>query len=105
MTGTLTTPARAGIVVGLASLIWLGGCSRSADDAPPTEPSSQTGVHFLNMDPDVEYVGEKVCRECHLEEYGTSQKTGMGRAFYPMSADDIVEDFTTGNEFVVVPPD
>ncbi len=56
---------------------------------------------LLNLDPSVKYVGEAECRQCHFEQYATSSRTGMGRAFYPLTPAEIVEDFTTHNEFVV----
>jgi tetratricopeptide (TPR) repeat protein len=82
-------------------VILVAGCGQSTNETPAVTEAQQTHMQFLNMDPEVKYVGENVCRECHFEEYGTSKKTGMGRAFFPMSADDIVEDFTADNELVV----
>ena len=54
---------------------------------------------FLNHDPSVAYVGRDACRECHQGNFANFARTGMGRSFYPMSPDNIVEDFTRNNEF------
>ena len=79
-------------------LLVLVACGAPDEQAPPGE---QAGIRFLNMDPAVDYVGQETCRRCHFEQFSTSSRTGMGRAFYPMSADEVVEDFTANNEFVV----
>ena len=55
---------------------------------------------FVNMNKDVAYLGQDACRQCHLEKYTTAVKTGMGRAFYPMTPAEELEDFTHNNEFV-----
>ena len=83
-------------VAGLVLL--LAGCS----PAPVERVSAkQDGLHFLNTDPDVAYVGEQACVRCHVEESMTFDRTGMGRAFYPMTPDEIVEDWTDDNELVI----
>lgn len=46
------------------------------------------------------YVGRDSCRECHEGNFANFTRTGMGRSFTVMSADNIVEDFTENNEFV-----
>jgi tetratricopeptide (TPR) repeat protein len=91
---------RTGIAIVLG-LMLLAGCAGTQDEAPVAEAAAHTELPFLNMDPSVEYVGENTCRDCHLEEFASSKQTGMGRAFYPMTADNIVEDFTADNELVV----
>lgn len=55
---------------------------------------------FLNQAPDVEYVGLEACRSCHLEQFTSYKQTGMGRAFYPLSPETAVEDFTDNNVLV-----
>jgi Flp pilus assembly protein TadD len=87
-------------VAGLALLLAACGERPEPGGAAPGAgaPAPQ---QFLNVDPRVAYVADEVCRECHLAVYETSSRTGMGRAFYPMSAREVVEDFTADNEFVV----
>ena len=69
------------------------GCGPSRDRQEPS-------TVFLNQAPEVEYVGLQACRSCHLEQFTTFRNTGMGRAFYPMSPEIAVEDFTINNVFV-----
>ena len=84
----------AACAIGLILLV--AACTPDAGPEPPEE----TGLQFLNRDPGVAYVGQEVCRDCHLEEFATFSHTGMGRAFYPMVPDEVVEDFEDNNEFV-----
>ena len=76
----------------------LVACGAPVEETPPAEASE---IHLLNLDPEVDYVGQETCRQCHFEQFSTSSKTGMGRAFYPMTPEEVVEDFTADNEFVI----
>lgn len=49
--------------------------------------------------PAAAYLGRDSCRDCHEGNFVNFVRTGMGRSFYPMSADNIVEDFVENNEF------
>jgi len=60
----------------------------------------ESSTAFLNQAPDVEYVGMEACRSCHLAKFATYKQTGMARAFYPLSSETAVEDFTVDNVFV-----
>jgi len=64
--------------------------------APPAAPSEAA---FINHDPDVAYTGRDSCRECHKGNFANFARTGMGRSFYAVSADNVFEDFTDKNEF------
>ena len=72
----------------------LAGCASTAPDGESND------TRFKNQDPDVAYVGEDACRECHFEKSSTYSHTGMGRSVYPMAPDEVVEDFADNNEFV-----
>lgn len=74
------------LLVACASLL---GCSRGAGKGQG---------QFLNHDPAVQYVGREACRPCHLGIFATYAHTGMGRAFYPMTPEVALEDFTNNNE-------
>lgn len=52
---------------------------------------------FLNLAPEVEYVGDEECVLCHSEIYNTFKETGMGRSFYPPSPENIIEDYLKNN--------
>ncbi len=69
------------------------GCER-----PPgrtTLPISKTG--FLNIDNETAYVGDDECAVCHEDIFNTFLQTGMGRSFYSLSEDNLIEDFETNN--------
>jgi len=72
----------------------------ACDSAAPPEQEAEAAMRFLNQAPGVAYVGQEACRDCHLEEAGTFAHTGMGRAFYPMVPEEVVEDWQVDNEFV-----
>ena len=55
---------------------------------------------FRNTDPAVRYLGTDSCRPCHLQQSSTYSATGMGRAFYPLTPEVAVEDFSVHNEFI-----
>lgn len=48
---------------------------------------------------EAKYVGSETCRPCHSEVWSTFSKTGMGRSFYPLTADRSIEDWTKRNTF------
>jgi len=87
---------RQAVAFALAVAAATGGCSGPA--SPP-----DAGTRPLNHAPEVAYVGQEACRRCHLEQFGTSTRTGMGRAFYPLTPKEIVETFSPPSEFVVQP--
>lgn len=53
--------------------------------------------NLLNLNPDVEYVGDEECVLCHSEIFNTFKQTGMGRSFYPPSKESIIEDYIQNN--------
>ncbi|MCP3980216.1 MAG: tetratricopeptide repeat protein [bacterium] len=65
-----------------------------SEPVPPPEP------RLLNHDPEVRYVGRQECFECHEGNATNFLRTGMARAFYPLTADRVVEDFTDDNVMV-----
>jgi tetratricopeptide (TPR) repeat protein len=52
---------------------------------------------FLNLAPEVRYVGDEECAVCHSEIFKTYKQTGMGRSFYLPSKTNLVEDFHRNN--------
>jgi Tfp pilus assembly protein PilF len=52
---------------------------------------------YLNLDDDVEYVGNENCVSCHLQIHETFHKTGMGRSLYNLTSENEIEDFTNEN--------
>jgi hypothetical protein len=91
-------PTHAGLALSLLLLASSIGC-RDGADRPASGPTA-AGLPS-NTDLAVAYVGDAACRECHLGIATTYRDTGMGKAFYPLTADVVVEDFTDDNEFEV----
>ncbi len=83
-------------VFALATLVACGGQSeREPTQVPHTE------APFLNQASGVAYVGGETCRPCHAETWSTFSHTGMGRSWYPLTADRVIEDWTARNTFDV----
>src|SRR4051812_47817815 len=51
--------------------------SRGAQEGGAEKSAS---VHYLNIQPGVEYVGDEVCASCHSFEYKNFKQTAMGRS-------------------------
>lgn len=69
------------------------GSASAADAAGPA-------YRFKNQAPGVRYIGIDTCKTCHFEIASTYARVGMGRSWYPMSPDVVIEDFTDNNEVV-----
>ena len=54
----------------------------------------EADARFLNLGPDATYVGDAVCASCHGELYDSYQSHGMAQSFYPLTAENAVEDFS-----------
>ena len=52
---------------------------------------------FLNLAPDIKYIGDRECTVCHSDISDTFKQTGMGRSFYVPSNDNVIEDYVTNN--------
>jgi tetratricopeptide (TPR) repeat protein len=83
----------------LLALACAGDPSPSAGRAEGGQ--DKAGPAFLNMAPEVRYVGQEACRQCHFEQFATYAGTGMGRSFYPMTPAEAVEDFADDNVLVI----
>jgi len=75
------------VVLGLAIAV-LNACGGQAPKEASPAPVAAGGQPFLNQAKDVAYVGIDACRPCH---------TGMGMSWYPLTADRVIEDWTTKN--------
>ncbi len=54
----------------------------------------EADTRFLNLAPDVEYVGSATCATCHEEIASSYQGHGMAQSFYRMTPEVMVEDFS-----------
>lgn len=77
----------------------LAACGGQPTQDPATAPHAEAA--FLNQAAGVAYVGGATCRPCHAETWSTFSHTGMGRSWYPLTADRVIEDWTTRNTFDV----
>jgi len=72
------------------------GC---ADDDRPIVVQEESSPTFLNVDQEVEYVGDLACFDCHEDEYLGFYEHGMSRSMYPLTGEVAVEEY--GSETVV----
>ncbi len=79
------------MIVAVAATIGGVGCEGAS--APATAPGAISAI----QDPAVRYVGREACRICHIEIYRSHVETGMGRSFYPVSPERMIEDFEHDN--------
>jgi hypothetical protein len=63
------------LVLGAFSFVALVATNRFASG-----DTSAALTDYLNTRPGVEYVGDEVCRKCHLARYESFKRTGMGRS-------------------------
>lgn len=70
-----------------AAVLLLSACGAPSDPPPPRG--------------DATYIGEAECRHCHLDIATTYEHTGMGRSWYRLTPEVVVEDFTRNNEIEV----
>lgn len=54
--------------------------------APPSDPRLAYDGPFRNIHPDVKYVGDEKCIECHKEIHETYREHPMGRSVVPVAA-------------------
>ncbi len=76
----------AAIAAVAGAFLW-ASCATTGEGAEGPSP-------FLNVADGVEFVGDETCATCHEEEHAGYQDHGMARAFYPMSPERAVEDFS-----------
>jgi Tfp pilus assembly protein PilF len=95
-------PARSVALVEAALVVSL--VTTACDDRRERETrrdESAGAITFLNQRPGVRYVGSAACRPCHVETWSTFARTGMGRSWYPLTPDRVVEDWTNDNALAV----
>ena len=82
------TPLLALCLAGTAlASVWLGACSAAQDSAVADD-------RFLNLAPDIAYVGDETCASCHGELYASYQTHGMAQSFYRLTPENSVEDWS-----------
>lgn len=70
------------LVAAYALSACLGSQAAEADD------------RFLNLAPDVAYVGDETCATCHAELYASYQSHGMAQSFHRLTPENAVEDWS-----------
>ncbi len=58
----------------------------------PAVVATSDHLAFLNIAPEIKYVGDEECALCHFEIFKSFKQTGMGRSFYPPSASSRIAD-------------
>lgn len=85
----------------VAPLVLIAACApESRTSRAVATGEADPHAAWLNMQPAVAYVGQDACRPCHRDIDATYRRTGMGRAFSPLTADNLVEHWTEKNEVV-----
>ena len=59
----------------------------------PRDPET-ADTRFLNLAPDVQFVGDETCATCHEDLYASYATHGMARSFYRLTPEAAVEDFS-----------
>src|SRR5262245_55286588 len=86
--------SRAATLLAVALLTACGG-------APRQEPAQETAHAAVAPGlAEAGYVGLEACRPCHAERWSTFSHTGMGRSWYSMAADRVIEDWSERNTVV-----
>lgn len=80
------SPIRLFLLVACSLIV--SSCSKSSSDKAVTEPNS--GLHFLNVDNDVAFVGDEACSACHEDEYAGYQSHGMANSMEKVTGADLV---------------
>ncbi len=82
-------------VYGLLVVAALFSACRAGEDASPAvvdDPSSQS-VAYRSISENATYTGDQVCATCHEDEWSGFQSHGMANSYYPLTRDNLVEDF------------
>jgi hypothetical protein len=103
----LTLSAGAFLLCCIAILLWRlwpFSAPRTAPRAPqlsPVDPRLTYPTPYRNVRPEVRYVGDRVCAECHGDIAETYRRHPMGRSLAPIAQADPVEryDQAAGNPF------
>jgi Tfp pilus assembly protein PilF len=108
--GTSSRPARAGwlvlLLVPALGLLAFGAARkwRAAHTAPeaapadaaadePADPRLTFPTPYRNVRPEVRYVGDDACAECHSEQAETYRRHPMGQSFAPVAAATPIEKY------------
>jgi hypothetical protein len=78
--------------VALAAVVLICAATRIAQAQQIAQAPARQETDFpqyLNARPEVEYVGDDACHDCHPSEYQTFKKTGMGRSAAIPSPEDL----------------
>ncbi len=91
-------------VLGIGLTAWWAGRREAAavperPDAP--DPRLTYATDYLNVHPDVKYVGDKACAACHESECSSYEHHPMRRTLQPLPKADAIEAFSAaaGNPF------
>jgi len=87
----------------VAIVALLGGAyawqlSQDGAASPPEGAAAGEAALFIGGR-DSGYLPGDACRACHADVYETYQHTGMGRSFYRLRPENVVEDFRENNGF------
>src|SRR5262245_17984842 len=88
--------AVAAVVCSLAFLVpwWTARISPDSNTRAQTlDPRLTLPSPFLNVRPDVKYVGDQACADCHAEQFEQYRQHPMGRSLAPVAKASSMERF------------
>ena len=86
-------------VVAVVSAFYSWRLLSPGGDLPPGSGAAINHTSLYISGSDAGYLSGEACRECHADIYETYQHTGMGRSFYRLQPENVVEDFTGNNAY------
>ncbi len=92
---TLAAALAAGLALLVAGLVaWWTWPPTTHDDGRPevTDPRLTYATDYLNVRPEVKYVGDQSCAACHEPECSSYERHPMRRTLQPLSKADAIED-------------
>jgi Flp pilus assembly protein TadD len=90
----------AAIIVGISWAWWIARHSKIPGQPPPRaeapDPRLTYPTPYQNVRPEVKYVGDQVCRDCHPRHFADCQQHPMGRAMAPVATAPPMERYDRG---------
>ena len=87
-----TLAAFAALSVSIARKWWPSGMAPTVGPAD-NDPRRTFDTPFLNVRPEVQYVGDDACAECHVGHAAAFHQHPMGRSLAPVARADLIERF------------
>ena len=87
-----------GLLIAAAAGWYFNEILSTTDSEQGMSQIDSLSISFLNLNPEVKYVGDEDCSTCHLEIYKTYKKSGMGLSFQKPSTGEVIEEYRNDNK-------